>query len=105
VSLAGSYIHITIFMKRHALIEDRSHQNSVVRNGSENRDFDIYRSPSGIPANQAGRWSVTTRPGPIENEHKLSPTTSVARSVHRMSYARGRGQLVTEIQPHAGSEG
>jgi len=69
-SLPEPYVHITLFMERHALIEYRSHQNSLVRNEGGNRDFGIYSSPSGVSANQAESRSATTRPGPIENEHE-----------------------------------
>jgi hypothetical protein len=59
--------------------------------------------------NVAGKWLAFTSGMWLYFCYMLFPTLIVARSVlyrvqHRTSYAKGRGQLVTEIQPHAGSE-
>ena len=42
---------------------------SVVRRWGENRGCGIYRSPSGISANEAGSRFATTRLGPTKNKH------------------------------------
>jgi hypothetical protein len=50
--------------------EYKSHRISVVRMLGGILGFDIYRSPSGMPAIQAGSPSATTWPGSMENVHE-----------------------------------
>ena len=57
----------------------------------ENRDFGIYRSTSGIPANQAGSPVATTRPGPMKNEHVTFKGTT-NRSPLQQEWTRWRLQ-------------